>query len=68
MNLNIYTCCSALFPTKLPEKLTQSEGKASVGRSHLRKSLGEDAPWTVRVITVELADMQMQDDLQDLNR
>jgi hypothetical protein len=65
------TACArgpTLFPTKLTEELMQPEGKASVGRSHLGKPLDEDVSWTVRVITVELAHMQMQDDLHILNR
>ena len=57
-----------MFPTKLTEELTKSEGKATVGRGHLGKPFGEDAPWTVRLITVELADVQMQEDLHVLNR
>jgi hypothetical protein len=57
-----------LFPTKLTEELTKSEGKATMGRSDLGEPLGEDAPRTVRPITVELADMQMQEDLHILNR
>jgi hypothetical protein len=57
-----------LFPTKLTEELTKSEGKATVGRGHLGESFGEDAPPTVRLITVELADVQMQEDLHVLNR
>jgi len=65
------TACArgpALFPTKLTEELTQPEGKASVGRSHLGKSLDEDASWTARMVTVELAHVQMQEHLHVLNR
>ncbi len=57
-----------MFPAQLREELAQTEGKATMGRRHLGQSLGEDAPWTVRMITVELADVQMQNDLQVLNR
>jgi hypothetical protein len=57
-----------LFPTKLTEELTKSEGKATMGRGHLGEPFGEDAPRTVRLITVELADVQMQEDLHVLNR
>jgi hypothetical protein len=39
-----------------------------MGRRHLGEPLGEDAPRTVRPITVELADVQMQEDLHILNR
>ena len=39
-----------------------------MGRSDLGKPLGEDAPRTVRPITVELADVQLQEDLHILNR
>jgi len=35
---------------------------------HLGEPLGEDAPRTVRPITVELADVQMQEDLHILHR
>jgi hypothetical protein len=59
--------CSALFPAKLREFLAQTEGKATVGRRHLGQPLGEDAPRTARLITVELADMQVQDNLHVLN-
>jgi hypothetical protein len=60
--------CSALFLAKLTEKLTQTERVTTMGRGHLGKSLRENAPRTARVITVELADVQMQDDLHVLNR
>ncbi len=39
-----------------------------MGRGHLGEPFGEDAPRTVRLITVELADVQMQEDLHVLNR
>jgi len=39
-----------------------------MGRRHLGKPLGEDAPRAVRPITVELADVQLQEDLHILNR
>jgi hypothetical protein len=52
----------------LTEELTQTKGKATMGRSDLGKPLGEDVPQTVRPITVELADVQLQEDLHILNR
>ncbi len=55
--------CSAMFPAQLSEELAQTEGKATVRRVHLEQPFGEDTPWTVGLITVELADVQMQDDL-----
>jgi hypothetical protein len=39
-----------------------------MGRGHLGEPFGEDAPRTVGLITVELTDMQMQEDLHVLNR
>ena len=39
-----------------------------MGRGQLGEPFGEDAPRTVRLITVELADVQMQEDLHVLNR
>ncbi len=39
-----------------------------MGRGHLGEPLSEDAPWTVRLITVELADVQLQEDLHILHR
>lgn len=39
-----------------------------MGRGHLRKSFGEDAPRTVRLVAVELPHVQMQDDLSRLHR
>ena len=59
--------CSALFPTKLREELAQTEGKATVGRRQLGQPFGEDAPGTAGLITVELPDVQLQDDLDVLN-
>ena len=55
--------CSTMFPTKLREFLAQTEGKATVGRRHLGQPFGEDAPGTALLITVELPDVQLQDDL-----
>lgn len=59
--------CSTLFLTKLTEKLTQAERVTAMGCRHLGKPFAEDAPRAVRMITVELADVQMQDDLHGLN-
>jgi len=39
-----------------------------MGRGHLREPFGEDASRTIRPITVELADVQMQEDLHVLHR
>ena len=57
-----------LFSTELTEELTKSESKATVGRGHLGQPFGEDAPRTVRLITVELADVQVEENLYVLNR
>src|SRR6266567_3915773 len=60
--------CSAKFPAELSEEFAQTEGKATVGRCHQGQPFGEYAPGTAWLITVELTDMQMQDDLDILNR
>ena len=52
---------------RLTEELTQTKGKATVGGGHLGEPFGEDAPRTARLITVELADVQVQDNLHVLN-
>lgn len=57
-----------MFPTKLTEELTKSEGKATVGRGHLGEPFGKDMPRTARLIAGELADVQMEEDLHVLNR
>ena len=59
--------CSALFLTQLTEELTQTKGKATMGRSDLGKPFSKDAPPTARMITVELAHVQMQENLHILN-
>jgi hypothetical protein len=57
-----------LLPTKLTQKVTESEGIATVRRGDLRESLDEDTPRTGRLIAVKLADVQMQNDLPGLHR
>jgi hypothetical protein len=59
--------CSTVFPAQLSQELAQTEGKATVGRRHLGQPFGEDAPGTAGLITVELPDVQLQDDLDVLN-
>ncbi len=56
-----------MFAAQLSEELAQTEGKTTVRRRHLGQPFGEDAPWTAWLITVELPDVQMQDDLDILN-
>ena len=51
----------------MTEELTQTEGKAALGRSALRKPLSKNAPWTAGLITVELAHVHMQEHVHMLN-